>query len=126
MLTTSRKQSSNNCEYTTQWKIDMSIFLILNILTPREWCSCLDTTRTPLFALTDWYWDSITGEGMTPPPGQTKLLQVNFWLWRLISLCQTHKLEREQATSWVYFYMLYWTGGTFNRYVTLKGGRGGG
>ena len=110
MLTTSGKQSSNNRDHTTQWKTEMSILLILNILTPREWRSCLDTTRTPLFALTDWHWHSITGKGMTPPPGQAKLLQVNFCLWRLTLLCQTHKLEREQAASWMYFYMLYWTG----------------
>ena len=32
MLTTSGKQSSNNCEHITQWKIEMSILLIMNIL----------------------------------------------------------------------------------------------
>ena len=32
MVTTSERQSSNNCEHITQWKIEMSILLILNIL----------------------------------------------------------------------------------------------
>ena len=32
LVTTSGKQSSNNCEHITQWKIEMSILVILNIL----------------------------------------------------------------------------------------------
>ena len=32
MLTSSGKQSSNNCEHITQWRKEMSILLILNIL----------------------------------------------------------------------------------------------
>ena len=32
MLTTSGRQSNNNCDPVTQWKIEMSILLTLNIL----------------------------------------------------------------------------------------------
>ena len=32
MLTISGKQSSNNCDHITQWKIEMSILVILKIL----------------------------------------------------------------------------------------------
>ena len=46
ILLTSGRQSSNNCEHIIQWRIEMSIILILNILNNKDDTTWYDLQRT--------------------------------------------------------------------------------
>ena len=49
------KQSSNSCEYITQWKIEMPILPVLNILSHRMHTMCKPFSRFTQCESVDWF-----------------------------------------------------------------------